>query len=119
MIENILHFEKGTTSTIAVQIVQDDGTVYSPEQGDSCKLKISRNVNQNVPDVSITGSYDSENDCFTFQFEPEDTSTLMALLPYTRYWYDVTLQTNEGDFYRVITASPFLLHPGIGRKETS
>lgn len=114
---NELHIEKGTTLSVGVRIVQSDGTVYQPQSGDTVRLTVKEDINQYTAELTLTGAYDDTEGYYIFGLEPDDTDELPAELPYTRYWYDVTLQTNEGDFYRVIPVSPFLLHPGAGQKE--
>lgn len=114
---NELHIEKGTTLSVGVRIVQSDGTVYQPQSGDTVRLTVKEDINQSTPELTLTGSYDETEGHYIFAFDPGDTEDLPAELPYTRYWYDVSLQTSGGDYYRVIPASPLLLHPGAGQKE--
>ena len=65
--------------------------------------------------ISKTAQYDSENDCYSVELSPEDT----AGLDFGRYWYDVGLQTDDGDYYMIIPASRFNITSAITRKVTA
>lgn len=117
--ENEIRMVKGTTDSVSVTIIRDDGSEYTPAETDVVRLGVKYDPHQESYDIIKTGVYDSENGYFVFEFSPSDTAGMIAELYGERYWYDVSLQTASGDFYVVIQAAPFVLLSAVTVREVS
>ena len=125
--QNIIELDKGTARKIYVTIYDDDGEVFVPGNGVVCKLGVKHDPGQTSYDiiktgtydstdgcyVIKTGTYDSTDGCYVFTLTASDTSSLQSKLYGERYWYDVGIKMSNGDPYKPITSTPFILYSGV------
>ena len=111
-----INIPRGTTMCLGIEIKNEDGTAYTPASGDILRFGVKLDPDDNSYVIGKTGDYDSTRGCYTVMIEPEDTA---SLLMDERYWYDVGVQTADGDYYMVVEASPFNVHIAITKKVTS
>lgn len=111
--KNELNVPRGTSLSLGIQIQQNDGSPYSVQSGDAVYFAVKKDVNGDAC-INKTAAYNAESNCFVVKLEPEDTSSL----PFGRYWYDIGLQTEEGDFYTVIPATYFNILYAVTGKVT-
>ena len=80
---------KGDTLMATVMITSADGTIYTPEDGDSVRFAMK----QNYEDSDVLVVRDIPMDTLLLKLEPSDTS---ALEP-GNYVYDIQLTHANGD----------------------
>ena len=112
---NEINIPRGTSLPIGIRITNSDGTAYEPQNNDVVRFGVKRDEKSDSFVISKTAQYDNENDCYVVELSPEDTITL----DFGRYWYDVGLQTDDGDYYMIIPASRFNITSAITRKVTT
>lgn len=115
MIQEI-NIPRGTTMCLGIEIKNEDGTAYTPANGDVLRFGVKLDPTEATYVISKTGTYDSSAGYYTVDLSPEDTASLAMD---ERYWYDAGLQTADGDYYMVVEASPFNVHRAITKKVTS
>lgn len=111
--QNVIELDKGTARKIYVTIYDDDGEVFVPGSGVVCKLGVKHDPDQTSYDIIKTGTYDSTDGCYVFTLTASDTSSLQAKLYGERYWYDVGIRMSNGDPYKPITSTPFVVYAGV------
>ena len=112
--ENELDVPRGTTSSFYVIITYEDGTPYPYNENDMVFFGVCFDDSDELL-ISKTADYDNENNCYVVNLTPEDTQNMIVG---ERYWYDMGLQTIDGDFYRIIEATLFNVKRSVTRKVT-
>lgn len=97
---------KGDTFYCAIEIKNEDGTDYTPQEGDEVKFTLKRNASER--DALIEKII--PNDTLILHLVPEDTSDLTV----RHYVYDVQLTKENGDVYTFIPESQFILTAEVG-----
>ncbi len=110
---NEIRMPRGTSASFAVKIYDSDGKPYEHNNSDVVRMGVKPDENAADYSVQKTGVYNIDNDCYIFNFTPEDT----AGLPFDRYWYDIGLQTEDGNYYMIVEASYFYIDIAITAKE--
>lgn len=108
-----LEIIQGTTNTIGVVVLNEDGSTYDPATGDTVRLGIKHDPAKSAYDVLKTGTFDTEQNCYVFTLSPADTASLPSAVYGERYWYDVSLQTSGGEFYNIIPPSIMLIYTAV------
>ena len=111
-LNNNINIPKGTSASISVTVCYADGSPYPYNAADTVRLAVKHDVNQPTADLSKTAVYDPDTAAYIFTFAPEDTAAML----FDRYWYDVGLQTADGDYFMIITKSEFNITPAISQK---
>lgn len=109
MYENEIYIPKGTTCKIYVSI-EENGEPYEPESGDVVRFGVKLEPEGTNFDISKTADYDSETGQYVISLAPADTAGLQMD---ERYWYDIGLQTADGDYYMIVRASYFYVTKAI------
>ena len=112
---NELRIERGTSQMLALTVYYEDGTDYIPQEGDVLRFGVKLDKNQSTYDIIKTGSYDTDAQEWIINLTPSDT----AELEFGRYYYDIGLQTSEGEYYMVVKASWFWVDTAITGVVTS
>jgi outer membrane lipoprotein-sorting protein len=112
--ENELDVPRGTTYSFYVIITYEDGTPYPYNENDMVFFGVCFDDSDELL-ISKTADYDNENNCYVVNLTPEDTQNMIVG---ERYWYDMGLQTIDGDFYRIIEATLFNVKRSVTRKVT-
>ena len=103
MKNNNIDVIQGTSFGISVKINTSDGEEYPYNSSDVLRF----GVKSNIFDDSFLIK------CYVFSFEPEDT---LKINP-DRYFFDIGLQTANGDYFMIIKKSEFNIHSAITQKE--
>lgn len=110
---NELEMIRGTTQALGIVILNEDGTEYTPQTGETVRFGMKHDPKASPYSLIKTGEYDSEQGCYVFDFSPSDTSSLTSAIYGEPYWYDVSVQTSGGELYNVIEPSLLLLFTSI------
>lgn len=108
-----MNVPRGTSYNFSVALKYDDGTEYAYNSTDVVRFGIKLTPDSDSYDVYKEASYDTESGCYVVALSPEDTADLLMG---ERYWYDIGLQTAEGDYYMVIQSAPFNVLKAVTRK---
>ena len=111
--KNNISMPRGTSLSVSIKIYNFDGTSYELSDTDVVRFGVKLDKNESNYRIVKVATYDTENDCYVFEINPEDT----AELPFDRYKYDVGLQTVDGRYYMIITAADFNVTTAITAKE--
>lgn len=111
--QNVIEFDQGTAQKISITVYDDDGEIFVPGSGVICKLGVKHDPNQTDYDIIKTGTYNSTDGCYVFTFTAADTISLHAEPYGERYWYDVGIKMSNGDPYKPITSTPFVVYAGV------
>ncbi len=115
MNEYEINIPRGTTMSIGLVIIDENGnTHYDPE--DVVRMWVRHDPEDASPVIQKTATYDTDEECFIIALTPADTADLIQD---ERYWYDIGLQTDSGEFYQVIETAPFNVLRAITRKVTT
>ena len=117
MMDNEIEMTRGTTAAFLLEIVDDEGIPYVPEQSDVVRLGVKHDSTQSDYSIIKTGTYNSDEGVFVFEMSPDDTINLTAKLYGERYWYDVGLRT--GSDYYIVARGPLTLYEAITEMEAS
>lgn len=107
---------RGTTKTLSINIVDEDGNFYRLRDSDVLRFGVKRHPGDSKYIIikEQTGSVDDQNE-YIFSINPEDTEAMS----YGDYYYDVGVQTGNS-YYNIIECSPFEVSYNITerRKDT-
>ncbi len=103
---------RGTTQLIRLRLSESDGSERDYTEADTVRFGVKSDANDDEFIISKTAVYDTEEKCYVVELAPEDT----ALLPFDRYWYDIGLQTSDGEYFMLIEKSEFNLTRAITKK---
>lgn len=93
-----IELTRGDTARLTVNITDDAGQNYEPQEGDTLTLTVKTTVKDSefLFQKTVTGSN-------LIHIEPTDT----AGLDFNTYVYDVELATKNGDVYTIISKNKF------------
>lgn len=94
---NVITLTRGDTCAFDVEIKTDTGETYIPQEGDVITWTVKKDTKTADVIIQKTGS--------TIVLNPTDTRSLK----YGSYLYDVTLTTESGAVYTIITPTEFIL----------
>lgn len=98
---------RGTSNGYTLFIADDSGVGYTLEEGERLLLGVKEEPKDTDLLILKVITECTDGIC-TVGFAPADTIGLK----YGRYVYDVGLESGE-DYYNVIEASPFVVHPNV------
>ena len=113
MKNNNIDVIQGTSFGISVKINTSDGKEYPYNSSDVLRFGVKSNIFDDSFLIKKTADYDEKMKCYVFSFEPEDT---LKINP-DRYFFDIGLQTANGDYFMIIKKSEFNIHSAITQKE--
>lgn len=112
--KNELKIIRGTTNTINLTIIDDNGDVYNLKDGEKVIFGVKQNPENTDYDIQKIITVESARDGnITIKLSPEDTQEL----PFGRYFFDIGIQTADGDYCMVVPFSPFIVENAVTRKE--
>lgn len=105
---------RGTTNIFDLVIFDNSEQAYELKDGDKIVFGVKKNPESANYDIKkiITAKVSNVGN-ITIKLSPEDTQKL----PFGRYYFDVGLQTSEGNYYMVIPFSTFIVGKAITQKE--
>lgn len=114
-IRNGIHIPRGTNYCISLTVKNENGNTHYDED-DVIKLNVKLDPEDTTACITKTASYSTDDECYYITLAPEDTA---GLIQDERYWYDIGLQTYDGEFYMIVEASPFYVERAISKKVTT
>lgn len=99
---NRITLTKGDTFKATISIFNPDGTVYTPQEGDSVRFALKEEIDDTVSPIILR---EIPIDTMLLVINPEDTKDL----EYGNYVYDIQLTKANGDVDTFITASKLKL----------
>ena len=122
-----LSIVRGTSFPFSVKLTDALGDRLKMDEGDKLYFGVKRfpehKKYQILKTLYLTSDNRTENKLnaddynediggYIFEIKPEDTQDFV----FDKYYYDVGLETNEGDFFSVIECSILEIRPGITAK---
>lgn len=108
---------RGTNMDIEYTIYNEDGSIYSLQDGDKIIFGVketdARSDNSKYIIKKVATNKDKINDGYRFYFVPNDTLNL----EHKNYFYDIGVQTNKGEYYITTECSIFKVRRAITSKE--
>lgn len=96
---NVISITRGDTLRTKVTIKKEDGSIYTPVDGDVVTFGLKKTIN----DENCIVEKIIPNNTMELHLAPEDTKSL----EYGEYVYDVQLKFASGDIYTFITYTKF------------
>lgn len=98
---NRIFLTRGDTAELSLSLVDGNGNVYEPTEGDTIYFRLKKYATSTASEVLISKTADLN--LMTISFEPTDT----IALSFGDYRYEVELVTSGGSHYTVIADSAF------------
>lgn len=111
----MLEIVRGTTKNLFITITDNSGEYYTLQNGDKIIFGIKShytNSNYDIYKIADISNKQGENN-YLISLSPADTINLEA----GRYYYDVGLQTADGDYYMIIECDICCIKPAVTQKE--
>ena len=113
---NEIRLPRGTSRAFRVRPKNRDGSVREYDSGDIVRFGVKKIADTDIFEIKKTAEYSSELGLYVIKLVPEDTANLGND---KKYWYDIGIQTSDGDYYMLIEAAPFYIGKAITGKESS
>lgn len=110
-----LSIVRGTSFPFSVKLTDALGDRLKMDEGDKLYFGVKRFPEHKKYQILKTLTADDYNEDiggYIFEIKPEDTQDFV----FDKYYYDVGLETNEGDFFSVIECSILEIRPSITAK---
>lgn len=105
---------RGTTNVFNLTIIDDSGEAHTLQDSENIIFGVKENPESTDYDLKkVITVADAQEDNYTIELSPEDTQEL----PFGRYYFDIGLQTADGDYYMVVPFSPFIVEKAVTKKE--
>lgn len=98
---NDISLTRGDTCTVKIDIIDQDGILYEPVEGDTVRFAMKQNYDKGAPAIIKEIPIDT----MILKLDPEDTKRLC----YGKYVYDVELTKANGDVDTFITKATLTL----------
>ena len=108
---------RGTTQTISIAVMNEDGSAYTLADGETLRFGVKRKPEDDDSLCLVKKSLTSDNldnGLYILTLLPSDTKDL----PFGNYYYDVGLQSGN-NYYNVIECSDFIIAYNITLPEVS
>ena len=107
---------RGTTNAFSLTIEDENGEPYTLKDNEKIIFGVKSNAENSDYDIcKIVTASEEVDGAYIINLMPEDT----AGLQFGRYFYDVGLQTADGNFYMIISCSEFNICKAITAKEAT
>ncbi len=107
---------RGTTNDFSLSIEDENGEQYTLKDGEKIIFGVKSNAENSDYDIVKTlTSADMVDNAYTIKLIPDDTLGL----PFGQYYFDIGLQTANGDYYMIIPCSQCLILPAVTQKEAT
>lgn len=108
-----LTIQRGTTKDICITVYNDDGTIYSLADGDKLIFGVKKSLNDTDYLIKkIVTVENKDGNGYLVSLVPDDTQSLIG-----SYFYEVGLQTVNGDYYIIIDCSDFTVANTLTHRE--
>lgn len=107
---------RGTTNEFCLSIEDEGGEQYTLKDGEKIIFGVKENAeNSDYNIVKTLTSEDVVDSTYIIRLTPADT----AELAFGRYYFDVGLQTADGDYYMIVPCDEFCVCKAITAKEVT
>lgn len=107
---------RGTTNNFSLSIEDENGEQYTLKDGEKIIFGVKENAESSDYDIVKTlTSADVADKTYNIRLTPADT----AKLPFGRYYFDVGLQTANGDYYMIVPCEEFYICKAVTAKEAT
>lgn len=107
---------RGTTNAFSLTIEDENGEQYTLQDGEKIIFGVKENAeNSDYNIVKTLTSADVVDGIYTIKLTPTDTSELS----FGRYYFDIGLQTANGDYYMIVPCDEFCVCKAITAKEVT
>lgn len=107
---------RGTTNDLSLNIEDENGEQYTLQDGEKIIFGVKSNAENSDYDIVKTlTSADMVDNAYTIKLIPDDTLGL----PFGRYYFDIGLQTADGDYYMIVPCDEFCVCKAITAKEAT
>jgi hypothetical protein len=103
---------RGTTNTLSLTIEDENGELYKLKDSEKIIFGVKSNAENSDYDICKIAT-EAVDSTYIINITPEDT----AGYPFGRYYFDVGLQTADGNYYMVIPCSEFYIKKAVTSKE--
>ena len=97
-----LSIVRGTTKAITITVYEDDGSVYTLDEGEKIKFGVSKHPGSDCVISKEMTSSDFDGEAYSLTITPSDTADLQ----FGHYYYDVGLQSGSS-YINIIECSEF------------
>lgn len=112
----MINIIRGTTNDFNLNIEDESGEQYTLKDGEKIIFGVKENAeNSDYNIVKTLTSADIVDGIYTIKLTPADT----AQLAFGRYYFDVGLQTADGDYYMIVPCDEFYICKAITAKEAT
>lgn len=112
----MINIIRGTTNEFSLSIEDESGEQYTLKDGEKIIFGVKENAeNSDYNIVKTLTSADIVDDICTIKLTPADT----AQLAFGRYYFDIGLQTADGDYYMIVPCDEFYICKAITAKEAT
>lgn len=112
----MLSIIRGTTNDLSLNIEDENGKQYSLKDGEKIIFGVKENVeNSDYNIVKTLTSTDIVDGICTIKLTPMDT----VELAFGRYYFDIGLQTANGDYYMIVPCDEFYICKAVTQKEAT
>ena len=98
---NEIYITRGDSAYIQVELIDDNGAVYTPVSGDKLYFRLKKSIFGNA--LLLMKTINTQN--MTLELTPNDTSSL----EFTSYRYEIELVTVDGNHFTVVHDKPFFV----------
>lgn len=107
---------RGTTNRINLTVYDDNENVYILGVNEKIIFGVKQNPENTDYDIQkIITSIQKQGNSYMIDLMPGDTQNLQ----FGHYFFDVGLQTSDGNYYMVVPCSPFILQKAVTQKEVT
>ena len=112
----MINIIRGTTNEFSLSIEDESGEQYTLQAGEKIIFGVKKNAeNSDYNIVKTLTSADIVDGICTIKLTPTDT----AQLAFGRYYFDIGLQTEDGDYYMIVPCDEFYICKAITAKEAT
>lgn len=112
----MINIIRGTTNDLSLSIEDENGEQYTLQDGEKIIFGVKSNAENSDYDIVKTlTSADMVDNAYTIKLIPDDTLGL----PFGQYYFDIGLQTADGDYYMVVPCDEFCVCKAITAKEAT
>lgn len=112
---NEIRIPRGTSRSLGIRPKNRDGSIREYDPGDIVRFGVKKIADTDIFSVKKTAEYNPELGLYVIKLVPEDTVNLGND---ENYWYDIGIQTSDGDYYMLVEAALFYVGKAITGKES-
>lgn len=114
----MINIIRGTTNDLSLNIENEKGEQYTLQDGEKIIFGVKENAENsdyNIVKTLTSADADVVDGICTIKLTPTDT----AELSFGRYYFDIGLQTANGDYYMIVPCDEFYICKAVTQKEAT